>query len=107
MQYRKYKIPDERALMAFPMQGRRTIQAGRRLKAEGMRKGLPDMFLALPTTESAGLWLELKATGGKPSPEQVQFGQMLVALGYDFQICYGFDCTVEAITRHVAKWQNA
>ena len=50
----------EQILMAFPLAGVRTAAAGGRLKAEGMRAGTPDLLLAIPRGDRAGLWIEMK-----------------------------------------------
>lgn len=102
LQHRALGFPDERVLMAFPMQGMRTARNGARMKAEGMRKGLPDMFLAVPIRGLwAGLWIELKRPGGRVSPEQSDFLDVLRAQEYFACVCFGFDDCTQSITRYL------
>jgi hypothetical protein len=77
-------------LMAFPLQGLRTKRNGSRLKAEGMRAGTPDLFLALARGKYHGLWIELKRPGGKLRPSQKAMLDMLdLKCGYAAFACYG------------------
>ena len=89
-QCRAFGVP-EHLLMAFPLQAARTAQNGARMKAEGVRKGTPDMFLAVKRGPCAGLWLENKTTEGVVAPEQKAFMQDLFAFGYKVAVCRDFD----------------
>ncbi len=83
---------DERLLMAFPLQGKRTKANGARMKAEGMRAGTPDMFLAVPRGKYHGLWIELKRPSGRLTPNQKDMLSLLdVTGGYAAFAAYGFD----------------
>lgn len=74
---------DERKLMGFPLQGARTSKNGARLKAEGMRAGTPDLFLALRRGDRCGLWIEMK-TVKKGSKLQQSQKEMLKLLSGDY-----------------------
>ncbi|WP_407543471.1 VRR-NUC domain-containing protein (plasmid) [Deinococcus radiomollis] len=41
-----------------------------KLKADGVRKGIPDLHLAVATGRDHGLYIEMKNPGGRPSAEQ-------------------------------------
>lgn len=103
LQHRALGVPREHLLMAFPMQGGRSPRNGARMKAEGMRKGLPDMFLAVPVARLGwhGLWIELKRPGGRVSPEQSDFLHDLRAQGYVASVCYGFEEAVNEIKAYL------
>jgi hypothetical protein len=73
-----------------------------KMKAEGVKKGVPDIFLPAPmmyhdintgnlTEMYAGLFIELKVGRNKPSPEQLEYMDKLRGAGYMAVICYGFD----------------
>jgi len=102
MAHRGLGVRHERLLMAFPMQGQRSPRNGARMKAEGMRAGLPDMFLAVQM-HNPGLWIELKRPRprGVVSPEQAEFLMSVKMQGYSAQVCYGFDECVKAITEYL------
>lgn len=90
---RKNAIP-ESLFLAIPNGGARHPAVARKLKAEGVRPGVSDYFLAVPRGGDHGLFLELKAGGigikkGRPSKEQLDFGAMVQGQGYAFRIAYG------------------
>ncbi len=94
-------VPEERLLMAFPLQGARTPRNGARMKREGLRAGTPDMFLAVGRFGLHGLWIELKKHGGKPSPEQALAIAIFREQGYSAYLCIGFEQAKNAITDYL------
>jgi hypothetical protein len=81
-----YGLP-ERALKAFPLQGARTPQNGARMKAEGMRAGTCDLFLAAARGQFHGLWIEMKTAKGVVSPEQLEELKHLNEQDYSTAVC--------------------
>jgi len=87
---------------------RRAIQA-RRLKESGYVPGTPDLFLAVPKIYDArsvgcvfhGLFIELKADKGRPSPAQLEQIDRLRRAGYNAVICNGYDDAVRAIRGYI------
>lgn len=63
---------------------------GARMKSEGVRAGIPDIYLPYPSNGFHGLYIELKKIGGKPSKEQREFAEYCVAVGYRFAFCEGY-----------------
>ena len=51
-------------LFAIPNGGKRNIVTAANMKAEGVRAGVPDMFLPVPVGQSCGMFIELKKRGG-------------------------------------------
>ncbi len=96
-----HKIP-ERLLMAFPLQGARTKQNGARLKAEGMRAGTPDLFLAVPRGKYHGLWVEMKTAKGVLSDAQKLMLADLDVQHYAAFACYSFDQASELIVKYLS-----
>ncbi len=43
------------------------------LKAEGNKAGTSDIFIAIPSDDFCGLWLEVKADKGRMSDNQIDF----------------------------------
>ena len=65
------KHPDLALLLfAIPNGGQRHLSVAAKLKAEGVLSGVPDLFLALPSGEFHGLWLELKVGKNKLTDTQ-------------------------------------
>lgn len=91
------KHPPLRLLFAIPNGGRRDPVTGARLKAEGVRAGIPDLFLPWPAGGMHGLFIELKASGGSPSPEQRRWIERLRAAGYRAEVCVGWEAAAEVL----------
>lgn len=84
---------DPRLLFAIPNGGTRGDKRECAiLRASGVVAGVPDLFLAVPTTDAAGLFVEMKrASGGRPSSAQLSMADALTAAGYAVKICHGAD----------------
>ena len=95
--------PELDMLLAVPNGGFRHPATAARLKAEGVKAGVPDVFLPVPCRGYHGLWLEMKRQrGGKVSPEQKEFIAKLKAHGYRVDICRGFEAAKEAIENYLS-----
>ncbi len=55
---------------------------GARLKAQGVRRGVPDVPVSIPSQDYHGLFIEFKSPDGKLSPEQKEFIKTAESLGY-------------------------
>lgn len=99
----------ESLLFAIPNGGRRDAVTGARLKAEGVRAGIPDLFLAVPRGVWAGLFIEMKRRrGGRASPEQQAMHACLAASGYRVSVCRGWDEARAALEAYMGapKWEG-
>ena len=83
-------VPVLRWLHAIPNGGARNPATAARLKAEGVRAGIPDIFLPVAVGCYHGLYIELKAETGKLSKEQSEFGRFCSEQGFAFVVCYGW-----------------
>ena len=63
-----------------PNAAKRSVIGGRRIKADGMITGWPD--LTVVGQEGLVAFLEVKAPDGKPSPAQAEIGDMLARMGH-------------------------
>jgi len=91
-------------IFAIPNGGQRHIKVAAKLKAEGVKAGVPDIFVAVPTDHAAGLFVEMKIKPNKPSKHQQAWMDRLEASGYDCVVCYSAEEAYKAITDHI---QNA
>ncbi len=78
-------------LHAIPSGGHRHKATAARLKAEGVRRGVPDLCLPVPRSGRHGLYIELKTEQGKPTPEQLGWIQALRRQGYEARVCRGWE----------------
>lgn len=91
-------------LFAIPNGGLRSKATAARLRAEGVRAGVPDLFLAVTTPGYAGLWLELKrGAGGKVSAAQKEMLELLRGQGYEALVCRGADEARAAIMKYLEE----
>ena len=76
------KFPELALMFHVPNGGARDKITGARLKRMGVLPGIPDIFLPIARSGFHGLWIELKAKGKKPRPEQMNVLNGLIAEGY-------------------------
>lgn len=92
------------ALFAIPNGGERNVVVATRLKAEGVRRGVPDLFLALPKGSYHGLFIELKKPcGGKVSEHQRTYIRYLNSQNYLAIVCRGFDEAKQIICSYISE----
>ena len=90
-------------LYAIPNGGARNIITGRKLKAEGVLAGIPDLFLATPRGAWHGLYLEMKRSrGGHVSDAQKAIMALLERQGYRCLVAHG---VVEA-RQHIENYMK-
>jgi hypothetical protein len=83
-------------IYAVPNGGSRNPQEAIRLKAEGVRSGIPDVNIDIPSPEYHGMRIEFKRkVGGVTSPAQKRKHRLLRQAGYHVVTCYSAE---EAIT---------
>lgn len=88
----------EQLLFAIPNGGQRNIITAKRMKDEGVRAGIPDLFLAVPRGRFHGLFVEMKKPrGGVVSDAQKACMEMLSSNDYCVAVCRGFIDAQEAI----------
>lgn len=88
-------------MFAIPNGGLRKIQVAMKLKAEGVRSGVPDLMLAVPHGKYHGLFIEMKkCEGGRASDNQKIMMQHLIALGYKAVICHGWMAAKQCIEQY-------
>jgi hypothetical protein len=77
------KRPELRLLFAIPNAGAgaQSGQAGK-MKAEGVKRGVPDLHLPVARNGYHGLFIEMKYGKGTPSPEQKEWIADLREEGY-------------------------
>ena len=85
------KYPELRLLFAIPNGGSRHILEAVNLKRQGLKAGVPDLFLPVPRKNYSGLWIELKVGKNKTSDSQDWWLDELINQGYRCEVCYGFE----------------
>ncbi len=86
--------PELELLFHIPNGGYRNIATAKRLKAEGVKSGVPDLLLPVPRGSYSGLFLEVKTKGGVVSDNQERWLKSLNEQGYLALVVYSFDETI-------------
>ncbi len=76
---------------AIPNGGKRHLSVAKKLKAEGVKPGVSDIFIPAPRLGSHGLYVEMKAKGGKISKNQEHMAEGLTRLGYTCIVAFGWE----------------
>jgi hypothetical protein len=89
-------------LLAIPNGGKRSsAREGARLRAEGVKPGVSDLLLPLRRGGYAGLWLEMKAPGKRPSKDQSDWIDRMNAAGYHATWCDDWEDAAKVITDYL------
>jgi hypothetical protein len=84
--------------------------AGVMLKAEGVKKGISDVFLPFPFNGFAGLYIEFKKPDCKPkkagskgglTDEQIEFLKYAEKFGYKVAVCYHYNEAINVIKEYL------
>lgn len=82
---------------------KRTPQMGARLNRLGRLRGCSDLFIAWPTTNHYGLFIEMKSKIGKPTSYQLEFLERMNKTGYFGCVCPGAENAISVITAYLAN----
>lgn len=103
--------PELKWLFAIPNGGWRIKSEAARLKAAGVKVGVPDIMLPIRRGAYAGLFIELKRPAGPQgqkrgyaSDEQNQWIAQLRKEGYGACVCIGWDMARETIINYL-EWK--
>jgi hypothetical protein len=103
MQWLKLQYPRVHEVTAsFPNEGKRSYKNASRMKAEGLKKGMPDLGIFYPTPRHHGMFIELKSPKGKLTEDQCNMMELLASKGY--YCCASW--TLESAQDEVRKYLN-
>lgn len=84
-----------------PNGGYRNPREARNLRLQGVKPGVPDIILPIPRGNFHGLFIELKAEGGRLTLDQSNYLISLNNLGYMVKKCIGADDAIETIKAYM------
>lgn len=84
------RVPELVLLYAIPNGGHRHPATAARLKAEGVKAGVPDICLPVARREWHGLYMELKVGRNKLTALQREWLAYLQEAGYCVDVSYGW-----------------
>lgn len=104
-QWVNFKIQqgDERYKLIFhvPNGGSRHKLEAINLKRQGVKAGVSDVFVDIPSGSAHGLRIEMKSAKGKVSPAQEEFLQLEAKYGYLTAVCYSADEAIKTIEEYL------
>lgn len=97
----------ERLCFAVPNGGKRHIAVAAKLKAEGARAGVVDVFLDVPAAGFHGLRLEFKKPGKKVRPGSEQEAWIFDArrMGYNVLVVWTTEEAIRAVKAYISGWK--
>lgn len=97
------KHPGLALMFAIPNGGHRHKAVAAKLKAEGVKSGVPDIFLPIPNPTSNGLFIEMKRQkGGTVSKGQEEWLKKLEKQGYKAVVCKGAAEAISVIEEYLS-----
>lgn len=91
--------PELELLYAVPNGGKRHIGTAVKMKAEGVKSGVPDLHLPVARVQYHSLWLEMKAPKGTVSTEQKWWLKRLMLEDHCVAVCYSAE-SAKDVLRH-------
>ena len=98
--------PELALLHAIPNGGWRHKATAGKLKAEGLKPGVPDLCLPVARHGYHGLYVEMKSKKGRVQKSQRWWLEQLNAQGYKAVVCYGFAQAVDVITEYLGAVES-
>jgi len=90
-------------LYAIPNGGVRHKATARRLAAEGVAPGVPDLCIACPGAFGHALYIEMKTASGRLSAAQIAWRDALIAQGNGYVLARSWIDAARAIAQHLNR----
>ena len=88
-------------MFSIPNGGQRHVAVAGKLKAEGVKPGVPDVFLPVSSGSYHGLFIEMKVGKNRPTDNQVRWIKRLRKLGHRAVVCYSADEAIEIVKEYL------
>lgn len=98
--HKGFSIP-EQLFFSVPNGGHRHAITAAIMKAEGCRRGVPDLFLLVPRKGYSSLAIEMKTKVGVLSLDQVLFHAALRKHSCLVEVCRSIDDGVKVVTKYL------
>ena len=95
------RFPELALLYHVPNGGSRNKIEAARLRAQGVKSGVPDLCLPVARGGNHGLYIELKAGKNTTTENQRRWLEYLRQQGYYTAVCYGWQKAAELIERYL------
>jgi hypothetical protein len=97
------RLQDSRLNLCYHVANERvcSVGAGKKLKSKGVRAGVPDITINIPSYPYHGMFIELKYGKNALSEAQAEFGKLAKIQGYQFKVCYSADDAIAELNNYL------
>lgn len=95
------EYPEVDLMFHIPNGGSRNKLEAANLKRQGVKAGVPDLFLPVSRGGYHGLFIELKYGKNKPTEKQTEWLKNLNEQGYAVAVCYGCEEASKKILKYL------
>ena len=88
-------------VFAVPNGTNKSRSAQVKFKAEGLRAGVPDLFVPAPKHGWHGLFIEMKSMKGRTTPQQRAWMDELISRGYQCEVCKGYEQAIGKFKEYI------
>lgn len=99
------KIQGLDSMHAIPNGGMRQLSVARKLKAEGVKSGVPDVYWPMPHGAFTGLAIEFKHADAGPSKEQRTRITQLQHAGWCVCVCWDWQAAARTVLGYAGLMQ--
>lgn len=104
MQWAKWqegRYPELKLLYHCPNGGTRNKLEAANLKRQGVKAGVPDLFLPVARNGKYGMFIEMKVGRNKCTDNQKKWIRNLLEQGYEVKVCYSCEEAIQIIKRYL------
>lgn len=101
--YNVNNYPCLKWLHHIPNGGSRDKREAVKLRRQGVKAGVSDLFLPFPTEDYHGLYIEMKSNKGRLSEKQAEFIEDMTRNGYKAVVCYSAEAAISVIKNYIIK----
>ncbi|SCY03476.1 VRR-NUC domain-containing protein [Ruminococcus sp. YE282] len=95
------EYPEVNLMFHIPNGGSRNKLEAANLKRQGVKAGVPDLFLPVSRGGYHGLFIELKCGKNKTTAKQNEWLKNLSEQGYAVSVCYGCNEAIKKILKYL------
>ena len=95
--------PELRWMFAIPNGGYRTKATAGKMAAEGLKAGIADVFVPIPSKDYHGLFIEMKFGKNKLTELQKEFFEYATGQGYLCKVAYSAEEAIEIIDEYLGS----
>lgn len=100
-EYASAMYPELKLMYHIPNEGKRSYPVAKKMKAEGLKAGVPDLCLPVPRGKYHGMYIEMKRMHGKITQSQSEWLTALEQQGYYVCVCWGAEIAMNEIKSYL------